>query len=102
MRKTLHSISLPAISALTLALSACNGGSNGASAPGLPQTFTPIGASLARLEHRRTSSKIQHIVIIVQENRSFNNLLYGFPGATTQSYGYDTNGNKINLVQIPL
>ncbi|HYL27946.1 MAG TPA: alkaline phosphatase family protein [Candidatus Nitrosotalea sp.] len=102
MRNTLRSILLPAISSLTLILSACNGGSTGASAPGLPQAIAPGGLSLARSSHHRTSSKIQHIVIIVQENRSFNNLLYGFPGATTQSYGYDTNGNKINLVPIPL
>ncbi|HYL27741.1 MAG TPA: alkaline phosphatase family protein, partial [Candidatus Nitrosotalea sp.] len=54
-------------------------------------------------ERRRTSSgKIQHVVIIVQENRSFNNLFYGFPGAKTQDYGYDTSGNKITLNQIPL
>ncbi len=41
--------------------------------------------------------KIQHIVVIVQENRSFNNLFMGFPGAKTQNYGYDSNSEKIML-----
>src|SRR5690242_4463321 len=30
---------------------------------------------------------IQHIVIIIQENRSFNNLFMGFPGAATRRFG---------------
>jgi phospholipase C len=33
------------------------------------------------------SSKVQHIVIVIQENRSFDNLFQGYPGANTQSYG---------------
>jgi phospholipase C len=40
---------------------------------------------------------IQHVVFIIQENRSFNNLFMGFKGAKTQKYGYDTSGNKIAL-----
>ena len=42
------------------------------------------------------------MVIIVQENRSFNDLFYGYPGAHTVSYGYDTAGHKIPLEQIGL
>lgn len=33
------------------------------------------------------SSKIQHVVIIMQENRSFDNLFNGFPGAETVTTG---------------
>ena len=47
-------------------------------------------------------SKIQHIVIIVQENRTFNNLFLGYPGATTQSWGLDSDGKKIQLKPISL
>ena len=39
-------------------------------------------------------SQISHVVIIVQENRSFDNLFQGFPGADTQSYGYTSNGQE--------
>ena len=64
-------------------LSACNGGSN-ASAPGMPfQQLAPPPAVQRPIETERrptSSHKIQHVVIIVQENRSFNNLFYGYPG----------------------
>jgi phospholipase C len=42
-------------------------------------------------------NKISHVVIIVQENRSFDNLFQGFPGADTQSYGYTSTGQKLAL-----
>jgi phospholipase C len=47
------------------------------------------------------SSKIQHIVIIMQENRSFDNLFNGFPGADTVSSGM-SQGQTIQLQPIPL
>ena len=36
-------------------------------------------------------SPIRHVVFIIQENRSFNNLFMGFPGAVTRNWGYDEN-----------
>jgi phospholipase C len=44
-----------------------------------------------------TPTPIKHVVFIVQENRSFNNLFMDYPGATTQTYGYDTKRRKIRL-----
>jgi phospholipase C len=87
---------LPRVPALAVALflSACNG----AGVSSVP----PAAQSLARLHHHASSSKIQHIVIIVQENRSFNNLFYGFKGAKTVKYGYDSNGDKITLQPVGL
>ena len=38
----------------------------------------------------------------MQENRSFDDLFQGYPKADTQSYGYDSNGNKIALMPVPL
>ncbi len=46
---------------------------------------------------RGSTTPIQHVIFIVQENRSFNNLFMGYPGAKTQNYGYDTKGHKIVL-----
>jgi len=78
-----------------LLLTGCNAGSGFA-----PSSQVPSGAQRA---HRTGSSgKIQHVVIIVQENRSFNNLFYKFPGATTATYGYNTSGTKIPLQPVPL
>ncbi|HTU82300.1 MAG TPA: alkaline phosphatase family protein [Candidatus Acidoferrales bacterium] len=48
------------------------------------------------------TGKIQHIVVIVQENRSFDNLFQGYPGADTQPYGYTSSGQKVTLQQIGL
>jgi phospholipase C len=84
------------IAALALFLAACNSG--GGLSPVTPGAQALVGG----VHHHTSSSKIQHIVIIVQENRSFNNLFYGFPGAHTAKYGYDTNGNKITLQPIGL
>ena len=50
----------------------------------------------------RSDSKIQHVVILVQENRSLNNLFYGFPGAKTAKFGYDHKNNKIVLKPVSL
>ncbi len=47
-------------------------------------------------------SRIQHVVIIVQENRSFDNLFHGFPGADTASFGYAHNGKTIALRPVSL
>jgi len=40
-------------------------------------------------------------VIVIQENRSFDNIFAGFPGADTQMYGYMHNGTKVALEPIP-
>lgn len=45
---------------------------------------------------------IAHVVIIVQENRSFNNLFYGFPGAKTAGSGRKSNGTVVALKSTPL
>jgi len=43
------------------------------------------------------AGKITHVVYIVQENRSFDNLFQGYPGANTVSKGEDSQGNTITL-----
>ncbi len=48
------------------------------------------------------SSKIQHVVVIIQENRSFDNLFYGFPGADTAQSGINSQGRTIPLAPVTL
>lgn len=64
--------------------------------PALPAARVLAGA------HRASSTPIQHVVIIVQENRSFNNLFYGFPGAKTVKSGQESNGQTVKLKPIGL
>jgi phospholipase C len=44
---------------------------------------------------------VKHIVIIVQENRSFDNMFSGFPGADAPAFGY-AGGKRIALHPTPL
>jgi phospholipase C len=48
------------------------------------------------------AGKIKHIVYIVQENRSFDNLFQGYPGADTVSKGKDSKGETIALAPVSL
>ena len=75
------------VAAVALLAAGCSGSgaTPSGSAAGLPAVL------------RAGTSPIKHVVFIIQENRSFNNLFMGYPGAPTQNYGYDQNGNKIAL-----
>jgi len=48
------------------------------------------------------AGKIDHVVFIVQENRSFDNLFNGYPGADTVSSGKDSKGETITLQPVSL
>jgi phospholipase C len=86
-----------AFGAAVLVLSACNGGA-GSSPPSATGAFVPQSVhGLDALAGSKAAGKIQHVVIIMQENRSFNNLFMNYPGATTSTYGYDTYNRKIEL-----
>lgn len=43
--------------------------------------------------------RIKHVIVLIQENRSFDNLFNGFPGADTVSVGLGHNGQRIALVK---
>ncbi|HEY1868924.1 MAG TPA: hypothetical protein VGG70_11565, partial [Candidatus Cybelea sp.] len=51
---------------------------------------------------RGANSKIQHVVVIIQENRTVDNLFYGLPGADTRSFGRNKNGTRIPLQPVGL
>lgn len=50
----------------------------------------------------KISSKIKHVVVVVQENRSVDNLFNGFPGADTVTTAVDKNGKTIALASASL
>jgi phospholipase C len=102
MRSTMRFQTLAAVTT-ALSLAACRG-ANGVGAPStLPAAgLAPAPAGIAQLLPDGSHGKIQHIVIVVQENRSFNNLFYNYPGAKTATYGYDSNRQKVELRPVDL
>jgi phospholipase C len=75
--------------------------------------FSVAGCSSRALPYMQTDTalrslggtgagKITHIVYIVQENRSFNNLFQGYPGAYTVSSGAISSGKIVKLRPVPL
>ncbi|MBV9719471.1 MAG: hypothetical protein JOZ77_09125 [Candidatus Eremiobacteraeota bacterium] len=68
-----------------LALAGCASGALSSAPPSAQPTSTPA------------ESPIKHVVFVIQENRSFNNLFVGYPDATTQNYGLDTGGHRVPL-----
>ncbi|MFY9663259.1 MAG: hypothetical protein WAK19_02300, partial [Candidatus Cybelea sp.] len=83
-----------------LVLCACSGAfGNARSSNVLPSGGLP---AFLPLTHFPRNHKIQHVVIIIQENRSFNNLFYGYPGALTKSHGLDSQRKEITLKPISL
>lgn len=70
------------------------GGSGSATVPGGPPTPVPTSTPLVM--------KIQHVVVVIQENRSFDNLFATYPGADGATYGVLHTGQKFNLTKAPL
>lgn len=88
-----------AASALALLIAGCGGNGPGSQ---LPASSGSALSSASRMHRNSSSGKIQHVIIVVQENRSFNNLFMGFKGATTSTYGYTSSGQKVTLQPIGL
>ena len=76
-------------------LAACGSGGFAPPQPGARALFDALHGHPA-------SAKIRHVIIIVQENRSLNNLFYGFPGADTTKYGYNSKNEKVELQPVGL
>lgn len=77
-------------------------GCAGSASPLVLRDLPVRSEALLRTARPQKMSPIKHVVFIVQENRSFNNLFEGYPGATTAKYGYDEYGNKIKIRARPL
>jgi phospholipase C len=49
-----------------------------------------------------SSSKIQHVVLVIQENRSFDDFFATFPGADGTTTGKTSNGKTVQLAEVDL
>ncbi len=81
-------------------------GCHGTAAPVMPsytvQQPAAIGVSDMRNTSAPWSAQIKHVVIIIQENRTPDNLFNGYPGANTQSWGLNHNGKHVPLIQVSM
>jgi phospholipase C len=96
--KFLRSVVMPLarIMALLLGVSLISGCS-------MSSLQSPFGSAPGVGAHRHASSSpIQHIVIIMQENRSFDNMFYQYPGANYATQGMGKKGTVYPLKPIDL
>ena len=61
-------------------------------------TASPAASNAPTISH----GKIEHVVIIFQENRSTDDLFEGFPGADTATSGPSSDGRTVALRPVPL
>ncbi|HEY6325294.1 MAG TPA: alkaline phosphatase family protein [Candidatus Cybelea sp.] len=84
-----------AISALAVAV--CGGCASGTSSSALPQAVVP---GISPMTRSLASNYIKHVVVIIQENRSFENFFAGYPKADAPMWGYGLKHGR--RVKIPL
>ncbi len=96
------------ISVAAAMLVACGGSQPPIGAPGaMPQSAVPTTArtNLQDFRHDKPAgpqSPIQHVIVIVQESRSFDNLFAGYPGADAPTTGLTSSGKRVPLRTISL
>jgi len=88
---------------LGAAAAACVLAACGGHAAALPTALTGPADSIAQSLVRGPDTagpqgKIKHVVIIIQENRSFDSIFHGFKGANYANYGLDSEGKEVKLV----
>lgn len=87
------------LAAVTVALMLCGCGEHGATQANAPGGSLVPSLAVARFG---ASSKIAHIIIIVQENRTTDDLFNGLPGADTVRSGKNAQGESVALRPTPL
>ena len=83
-------------------LAACSSGGSGGSPVPPPIHGTPGPPPQSTPPPREVRAHIKHVVIVVQENRSFENFFHGFPGARTAKYGYLHDGTRVRIHPVTL
>ncbi len=78
---------------LALAVAGCSGGAFSGSHPSGTNDS-------ARLVPPASAVPIKHVVVIIQENRSFDNIFAGYPGADAPTSGMMSNGKVVPLHRI--
>ncbi len=102
LTQRLISVAIPLAALLALARQPCAAASAPRSIAPPAQRSTTVYAPWNSGVRRLPATPIQHVIYVMQENRSFDDLWQGYPKADTKPYGYDHLGKKIKLQPIPL
>ncbi|MGA8535494.1 MAG: alkaline phosphatase family protein [Candidatus Tumulicola sp.] len=81
------------VGAVVTLLAGCGGTHSPLGGPGVPEMIAARPA---------VQSPIEHVIVVVQQNRSFDSLFMGFPGADTTDHGYTHLGRIVPLKPITL
>jgi phospholipase C len=100
-RTSLAGFAFASVAVLTI-FAGCRGATDGSATPPVGPLVNRASADKSPIHQAQPIDKIKHIVVVIQENRSFNDLFYGFPGAKTVTYGLDSKNEKITLQPIKL
>jgi phospholipase C len=84
------------LGAAAFALAGCSLGSHAPALPAVRQN------DLLQALANTGAGKIRHVLYIVQENRSFDDLFHGYPGADTVSSGKTSGGGSVRLAPVSL
>ena len=97
-RPTPQSLVFRGFCAASLAAGCALAGCSAQNGPAL----TPVADAMHASPDSKSGKYIKHIVIVVQENRSFDNLFATFPGADGATSGKNSKGQTVQLKEQPL
>ncbi len=83
------------VAVLMTSIAGCGGGSGSTPLPSVTPTPMPPPPPTS-------SQKIEHVVVIVQENRSTDNLFHGLPNADIANSGVNSEGQTVPLTPVAL
>ena len=89
-----------AASSLALAAAACLAGDDPAHLTAA--AAGPVVGNVPAHEFTGPQGVIRHVLILVQENRTPDNLFHGLPGADIADHGFDSKGHYVELRPVDL
>ncbi len=87
--------------AAVLVCGGCNGNGGGSAAQAIPQQQQALRAEL-RPALVKGNTPVQHIIVMIQENRTFDDFFATFPGVDGTTTGKESNGKVIPLKEAHL
>lgn len=76
-------------------IAGCSGASTAPPAPSRPNAFMAL--PFASPPSPVAGSKTQHVIVVIQENRTFDNMFNGFPNADYAVHGFTHKGKRVAL-----